>query len=437
MKTLKRLLLLLFLAGLGWLVFFLFRDLTPPALVVTPESGPVSAHKPLQIQLADSGLGLASLQVTASQGGQTFQLLSRSYPAATASVEESLTLEAPGLKEGPLQLHLQAIDRGHARWGKGNSVERTLDLTLDNTPPGVTVLSSHHNFNQGGAGLAVYTLSETATSTGIRIGKEVFPAYRQPSGNYVCLFAFPWNMSSSDFVPRVFAVDAAGNEGSAGIFYHTNPRTFPRDRIKVSQGFLDNKVVPTFQHYFPDIKDPLELFLKVNQGLRQQNQKTLHELSKQTADHSLWKGSFLRQPHAAAPGSFAQPRTYVYKGRVVDHQTHLGLDLASTAHAPVLATNNGTVIYAGELGIYGNCVVIDHGLGLQSLYGHLSRITVTPGQGVTRGEVIGNTGATGLAGGDHLHFSLLVAGSQVNPIEWFDDNWLKNNIYSKLSMAGK
>ena len=436
MKTLKRLLLLSILAGFGWLAFFLLRDLTPPTLVVTPESGPVSGHKPLQIKLADTGLGLASLQVTANQGDKVFQLLNRSYPPATASSEESLPLEVPGLKEGQLHLHLKAVDRGHARWGKGNSVERTLELTLDSTPPNVTVLSSHHNFNQGGAGLAVFSLSETAATTGIRVGKDDFPAYRQPSGNYVCLFAFPWNMASTDFVPRVFATDAAGNEGSAGIYYHTNPRTFRRDRINVSQGFLDNKVVPTFQHYFPEVTDPLALFLKVNRDLRQQNQQTLHELSKQTADHPLWTGTFLRQPRAAAPGSFAQPRTYVYKGQVVDHQTHLGLDLASTAHAPIPAANDGTVVYAAELGIYGNCVVIDHGLGLQSLYGHLSRIAVTPGQTVTRGEVIGNTGSTGLAGGDHLHFSLLVAGNQVNPIEWFDENWLKNNILSKLTATG-
>lgn len=431
MRTLKRLLLLSFLAGLGWLLFFLLRDLTPPTMAITPQAGPVSARRAIQIKLDDAGLGLASLRVTVTQGEQVFPLFSQTYAAGTPSAEESLTLSIPGLKEGPLQLHLQAVDHGRFHFGQGNVSERTIDLALDNTPPNVTVLTSHHNFNQGGAGLAVYSISETVAKTGIQVGDLFFPAYRQPSGNYLCLFAFPWNLPPAAFVPKIFASDEAGNEQTTGIYYHTNPRKFPTDRINISKTFLENKIVPSFGRFYPAVSNPLELFLKVNRDLRQQNLQTLHQLAVKTASAPLWQGSFLRQPRAASPGSFAQPRTYYYQGQVIDHQTHLGLDLASTAHAPVLAANNGTVIYADDLGIYGNCIVIDHGLGLQTLYGHLSRIAVKPGETVTRGQVIGNTGATGLAGGDHLHFDLLVAGTQVNPIEWFDDNWLKNNITTK------
>ena len=437
MKFLKRLLLLLILVGLAGLGLYLLRDVTPPEVAVTPASGPLSPHKPLQVTASDKGLGLRTLQVTLIQGDKTVTVLERSYPQGTPSATETLDLTAAHPAEGPAKLAIKAVDWGRFRFGKGNVSEQSHDFTIDSRPPEVTILTSHHNFNQGGSGLVVYTLSEPTTQTGVRVGDLFFPGYRQPSGKYLCLFAFPWNMAAADFVPRVFATDDAGNEGSAGIYYHTNPRKFPRDRIKVSQQFLDNKIVPTFQHLFPSVTDPLALYLKVNNELRQQNQQTIRDLSKQTADHRLWKGVFLRQPHAAAPGSFAQPRAYIYKGKVVDHQTHLGIDLASVAHAPVPATNNGTVVYAADLGIYGNCVIIDHGLGLQSLYGHLSRILVKPGQAVTRGETIGYTGSTGLAAGDHLHFSLLVAGHQVNPIEWFDDNWLRNNILSKLSSADK
>ncbi|WP_459861667.1 M23 family metallopeptidase [Desulfuromonas carbonis] len=432
----KRLILFTFIAGCGWLLFFWLRDLTPPTLAVTPQAGAVSAHRSLQIELADDGLGLASLHVTATQGEQVIPLLSQTYPAGTSRADQTLTLATPGLKEGPLQLHLQAVDNGRFPLGKGNVTERTLTLTLDNTPPRVTVLSNHHNFNQGGAGLAVYRLSEPAARTGIQVDNLFFPGFRQPNGDYLCLFAFPWNLAPAAFVPKIVANDEAGNEQTTGIYYHTNPRKFPNDRITISDTFLDNKIVPTFGRLFPEVTNPLELFLKVNRELRQQNARTLHQLAGNTASAPLWQGSFLRQPRAASPGSFAQPRTYYYQGQVIDHQTHLGLDLASTAQAPILAANNGTVIYADELGIYGNCIVIDHGLGLQTLYGHLSRIAVKTGETVQRGQVIGNTGASGLAGGDHLHFDLLVAGTQVNPIEWFDDSWLKNNITAKLLTAG-
>jgi murein DD-endopeptidase MepM/ murein hydrolase activator NlpD len=144
----------------------------------------------------------------------------------------------------------------------------------------------------------------------------------------------------------------------------------------------------------------------------------------------------MRQPNAAVPGFFAQARTYYHAGQAIDRQTHLGIDLASTAQAPVPAANAGTVVFADELGIYGNCVVIDHGLGLQTLYGHLSQITVQKGETVSKGQIVGRTGATGMAGGDHLHLSVLIAGQQVNPLEWWDPNWLKNNISDKLTLAG-
>jgi murein DD-endopeptidase MepM/ murein hydrolase activator NlpD len=93
------------------------------------------------------------------------------------------------------------------------------------------------------------------------------------------------------------------------------------------------------------------------------------------------------------------------------------------------------VIYADRLGIYGFTVVLDHGQGLSSVYGHLSRIDVTLGQEVKKGEPLGLTGQTGLAGGDHLHFSIMVNGVYVNPIEWWDPNWIEDNIHKKLALV--
>jgi murein DD-endopeptidase MepM/ murein hydrolase activator NlpD len=149
----------------------------------------------------------------------------------------------------------------------------------------------------------------------------------------------------------------------------------------------------------------------------------------------LWQGTFLRMPKAAPLGGFAQLRTYVYQGKEVDRQTHLGFDLASLAHAAVPAANRGKVVFAGDFGIYGQCIMIDHGLGLQTVYGHLSRIGVKPGDSVEKGEIIGDTGATGMAGGDHLHFEMNISGQAVNPIEWWDAHWMKNNITGKLEMG--
>lgn len=435
MKFFKRLFILLILVGLAALALVWLRDTTPPEVALQPAQGIISPRRSIDLQLTDEGLGLKTVKVTVIQNGQGQELVSRDFSPGTASDQEKLDLTPAKLKEGPAQIRIQAVDRGHFRFGKGNVTDRTYEFTVDSRPPQITILTRHHNFNQGGAGAIVYSVSEETSLTGVRVGDLFFPGYRQPSGKYLCLFALPWNMKLADFVPKVVATDLAGNEQVIGFYYHANPRKFPSDRINISRNFLENKIVPTFQYLFPDVADPLQLFLKVNGELRKANLATLKELGTRTSPTPLWQGDFLRQPRAASPGSFAQPRTYYYQGKVIDHQTHLGLDLASTAQAPVLAANAGTVIYADELGIYGQCVIIDHGLGLQSLYGHMSQLAVKAGESVTKGQVIGHTGSTGLAGGDHLHFDMLVDGVQVNPIEWFDGHWVKVNITNKLEVA--
>jgi len=435
-RKLKALLLLVLVAALLIGGFLLLRDLAAPIVTLAPDGGAISTRRPLTVTVADPGVGLRTLQVTANQAGKSTVLLNRDYAPGTAFVSETLLLTGSGLQEGPVQVQVQALDHARIRFGRGNAAEQTASFVIDNQPPQITVLTTQHNVNQGGAAVAVYTLSEEPAQTGVKVGERLFPAFRQSSGAYVCFFALPWDMPPASFAPKVYAADAAGNERSVGFYYHVKPRTFPTDRINITQQFLDNKIVPDFQRFFPEFSDPLELFLKVNRDLRKENIAKVFEIGQQSASTPLWSGLFLRQPNAAVPGFFAQPRTYLHNGLIIDHQTHLGIDLASTARAPVPAANSGRVVFAGDLGIYGNCVVIDHGLGLQTLYGHLSQIDVATGAEVSRGQAIGRTGTSGLAGGDHLHFDVLVSGQQVNPIEWWDPNWIRNNVSDKLALAG-
>ena len=436
MKKLKLLCLLTLAAALSFGGFLMLRDLSAPLVTLAPADGALSVKRPLTVTVADLGVGVRSLQVTIVQGGRSIPLLNRDYPHGTGNVVETLTLTGKQLQEGPVDVHVAVVDHARIRFGRGNHAETTASFVIDSQPPQITVLTAQHNVNQGGAAVVVYTLSEEPVRTGIKVGERLFPAYRQASGAYVGFFAYPWNMPASAFVPKVYAVDAAGNERNIGFYYNVTPRTFPADRINITPQFLDAKIVPEFQRFFPEFSEPLELFLKVNRDLRKENLAKVLEIGQQSATAPLWSGVFLRQPNAAVPGQFAQPRIYLHNGVVIDHQTHLGIDLASTARAPVPAANAGQVVFAGDLGIYGNCVILDHGLGLQTLYGHLSQIDVTVGAAVTRGQVLGRTGTSGLAGGDHLHFDVLVSGVQVNPIEWWDPNWIRNNVTGKLAQAG-
>ena len=94
---------------------------------------------------------------------------------------------------------------------------------------------------------------------------------------------------------------------------------------------------------------------------------------------------------------------------------HQGIDIAAPTGTPIVAAKAGDVIFAGGMGGYGNCVIIDHGGGFSTLYGHQSRIAAGDGQSVERGQVIGYVGSTGHSTGPHLHFETRVNGSAQNP----------------------
>jgi murein DD-endopeptidase MepM/ murein hydrolase activator NlpD len=212
-------------------------------------------------------------------------------------------------------------------------------------------------------------------------------------------------------------------------------RDFKSDTIAISRDFLTGKAAE-FSAVVPGEMSDIERFLQVNGRIRKENANRLMEIGKDTVSDALWKGPFLRLPRAASKAGFADFRAYLWQGEKIDEQIHLGFDLASVARAPVPAANSGRVVFAGYLGIYGNIVVIDHGFGLQSLYSHMSTYAVKAGQTVARGDIIGATGATGMAGGDHLHFGILISGLEVTPLEWLDAHWIRDNISERVRIAG-
>ncbi len=176
-------------------------------------------------------------------------------------------------------------------------------------------------------------------------------------------------------------------------------------------------------------------FLEVNRETRRQNHEKFRQVCSQSAPQPLWSGAFLR--YLGKPmARFGDRRTYMYQNKAIDQQTHLGEDLASLVNSPVTASNNGVVVLAEDVGIYGQTVMIDHGLGVFSGYSHLSQIDVKVGDKVTKGAVVGKTGTTGLAGGDHLHFDISLQGEFVDPLEWWDAHWLKDQVEVVWAKAG-
>ncbi len=341
-----------------------------------------------------------------------------------------------GLSDGKALLRLAVWDCSWRQWGRGNTSYLEKEIMIDTKPPEIEVLSSHHNIIQGGAALIIYRLSEACATSGVRVGSHFFPGYAgyfDDSQLYMSFFTLGYDQGT-DTNLRVVATDMAGNEVSIGFYNYLKRKNFRADRIVLDDKFLNWKM-PEFEKETGTEGALLDKFLKVNRDIRQANYESIQKIVSDTDKTMHWKGTFLRLPGSATRARFAEKRAYIYKGSTIDHQVHMGVDLASVAKSPVPVANSGRVSFVGTLGIYGKVVIVDHGFGLSSLYAHLSRISVQKEQLLQKGDILGYSGTTGLAGGDHLHFSVLVHDTFVNPLEWWDINWIKNNIVSKIEQA--
>jgi murein DD-endopeptidase MepM/ murein hydrolase activator NlpD len=323
-----------------------------------------------------------------------------------------------------------------------STVSRDLDVRLD--PPRVGVLSLHHFVNHGGPEFVVFRATPADVSAGVRVGDVEYPAFTGTSVGItdpsvrIAFFVLAYDQDREAQI-SVFARDVAGNHATSLLEHRVFPKPFAKSRIELDDRFLQ-RVVPAIAQNTSgagiDTTDLLKGFLTINRDLRRQNNQTIADLAKKTRPEMMWKDAFAQLGNTAIESRFADYRTYFYKEQEVDRQVHLGFDLASLQQAPVTASNRGVVIFTNYLGIYGNCVVIDHGLGVQSLYAHLSTIDAKEGDTVDKGQTIGRTGSTGLAGGDHLHFTVLVNGVAVNPVELWDPHWIEDRVFRKIREAG-
>ena len=400
---------------------------------------------------------LNSLEVTLSQNGVTTSVFSLAAAGAAAELThdgaDNVRLSKPtgksvipDLKQGDAEITVKAV-RPVLFGLREAATTATRGVMVHLNPPQISVLSLHHFINHGGSEAVIYRVNPPDAESGVRVGDDEyrgFPASGAGIDNgdpalRIAFFALLWNQPV-DTPIHLYARDSLGNEGSGALEYRVFEKEFRKSQIHLDDRFLA-KVVPPILQNTPELKvdDPTDMlasYLTINRELRRLNDATIADLAKQTAPKILWHGPFKQLINTAVEAGFADQRTYVYNGKDVDHQVHLGFDLASVAAAPVHAANSGRVVHAGWLGIYGNCVIIDHGMGLQSLYAHLSSISVKVGDMVEADDLLGHTGSTGLAGGDHLHFTMLLGGHAVTPIDWWSPQWVQDRVLRKITEAG-
>jgi murein DD-endopeptidase MepM/ murein hydrolase activator NlpD len=407
-----------------------------PQIKFTPDAD-VLGLAPLEIGVSDQGAGLKSVTVTLAAGGSEHTLASDQFaqPVGEKKITVALSSKLAGVKEGPAVLRVSARDGSLWNYFRGNETVMQKNLTIDITPPTIELIADDRYVNFGGVGVIVYKPSADTATSGIRIGSYFFPGFQgQIKGHpdrFIALFAQAYNVPA-DAKAVLVATDNAGNTKELPLVYELKDVKYRKSSIAISDSFLQNKIAPLLNDAGARQGSPQDVFVRVNKGLRKENEDKIIAITKKSTPSILWKDAFSQLSNSKVEANFADERTYTYNNEPIDTAYHLGYDLSVTKHYPVEAANSGNVAFVGDLGIYGNTVILDHGLGLFTLYGHLSSIDVKVGDSIKQRHIIGKTGETGLAAGDHLHYGVYLNGVAVLPVEWWDQKWINDNINPKL-----
>ena len=427
-------LLALVLGGAGYVYTAAIFERDKPEITLE-NNGYWNLKTPLKLAINDIS-GLNSYKVILKTKSNEVELEVENFMQPEASVV--LDLKAPrtlfGMKENEIKIIVQATDASKWNFTQGNSVIKEFKLIVDKRRPQVNIVANSYKISKGGSAVVIFKAEDdNLKELYIYTHDKKFiaqPFYKE--GYYISLLA--WPVTSSSFKAFVVAEDFAGNKAKANIPLYIKDKPYRISKIKLSDKFLKGKIAElaeVFEETY-GVEDSIEQFKLINETVRAKNEALIHEITSKVSDEMIsdfHMNKMYPLKNAKVVAYFGDHRKYSYKSdKIISEAYHLGLDLASNAMAKIIPQNGGKVVFADFNGLYGNMPIIHHGLGLYTLYGHCSSIIVNESDEVNAKTHIANTGKSGYAMGDHLHFGVLVQGIEVRPQEWMDQEWIKLNI---------
>lgn len=398
-------------------------------------------RKPIEIKISDDS-SIKFVRVILSDGENNITLINERYDVTQTNMTFNIDFPKTGFfsKKNEYILSTEVVDKSWWKFLSGNSATKSSKILVDTKRPDIYVVANSYKVTQGGAGAVIFkatddNLKDIYVETNYGKIFKVAPFYK--GGYYISLIAWPSN--EKNFSASVFASDLAGNEAKSKIKYYIQDKAYKTSTIKLNDDFLNGAITDLADDLaYQETKDlsSLDKFKFINEVLRSKSASVINDATSSINSDKPFKiKAFSPLKNGAAVASFGDHRIYEYKKAKVSESYHLGLDLASVAEADIVISNAGKVVFAGESGLYGNLVIVDHGLGIYSLYAHCSAILVNAGDEVLIGDIIGKTGKTGFAFGDHLHFGVAVQGVEVWLSEWMDSKWIKENIFDIIDSA--
>ncbi|MDR0408360.1 MAG: M23 family metallopeptidase [Campylobacteraceae bacterium] len=390
----------------------------------------------------DSGVKRVLIQI--SDGENNITLANNKYSGSDKEIDFNISFPKTGFfsKKNQYYLTFEVVDKSLWNFFMGNRIQKVYSVIVDTKQPSVYTVVNSYKVTKGGSGMVIFkaddeNLKDVYIQT--NYGKQFRAAPFNKKGYYIAFVAWPVNQKN--FSAEIIAEDLAGNIAKNRIKYFLQDKNYRVSRIALSDNFLNNSVYPLAEEFdYEGTKNlsALERFVFVNEKIRDDSLSTIQQVTSTVNYNKTFRlRPFFPLKNGAVVAGYGDFRMYEYNKNLLSQSYHLGLDMASTAEAEIVLSNSGTVAFADENGIYGKMVLIDHGLGLYSLYAHCSELSVNKEDEMINGQVIGRTGKTGFVFGDHLHFGIVVQGIEVRPEEWMDEKWLKENVFDLVESANK
>jgi len=431
---------------LGFVLFIYFSSIFERNLpIITMSSSEYwNLKKPLSLKIEDDS-GIKSYKVIMKSNNESKELQYEQLitPELTLNLEVKPPRSAFTMKDKEIEIIVQAKDVSKWNFLSGNSVVKKFVLKIDKKRPKLNIINNSYKISKGGSALVIFKLKDENLAEFYiegNHGKKFIPQAFYKEGYYISLLA--WPVMDDSFKATIVAKDLAGNVAKVHVPLYLKEKNYRVSKIKLSDRFLKGKIADLAEEFAETqgVEESIEQFKIINEDVREKNENLIHKITSVVKDEQIDNFKINKMyplKNAKVVAYFGDHRKYYYRGEKVSEAYHLGLDLASNAMASIKPQNSGEVVYADDNGLYGNMPAIAHGLGLYTIYGHCSSLKVNVGDTTTKNEIIANTGKSGYAMGDHLHFGVLVQGIEVRPQEWMDKQWIKLNITNIIKSSKK
>ncbi|HUH42139.1 MAG TPA: M23 family metallopeptidase [Sulfurimonas sp.] len=390
---------------------------------------------PLKLSIQDLS-GIKSYKVTLKSSSEDTILYHEQFMEAKGPIE--IKIESPKsaytMKDKEIKIVVEALDASKWNFFQGNFAQVEYTLKIDKKRPLVNIVANSYKISKGGSALVIFKIEDENLKnfyieTNFDKKFKAQPFYKD--GYYIALIA--WPITEANFKATVVAEDYANNSTQVYVPLYLREKSYKVSNIKLTDNFLHGKIAELAEEFeeTQGVSDSIEQFKLINETVRLKNEKLIHEITSKVPQNMIQDfhiNSMYPLKNGAVVAHYGDHRIYSYNDKDISESYHMGLDLASNAQAEIRPQNGGEVVFADYNGLYGNMPIISHGLGLYTLYGHCSSIAVNNGDMIADASHLANTGKSGYAMGDHLHFGVLVQGIEVHPAEWMDSDWMRLNI---------